>query len=117
MADFNARASHYDDRYFLGHNLPAARARELIKPSADSASLIVSIEKKLRRLGLSVDVVISGVFCAFLAKFSWPWAPTQSAIFWFALFVEYRLSSESFEPLIGSLAHLEKKLWLNNQKW
>jgi len=30
---------------FFGHKLPAARARELFKPSTDSASLLVKIEK------------------------------------------------------------------------
>ena len=33
-------------RPFFGHKSPAARARELFKPFADSASLLVDIEKK-----------------------------------------------------------------------
>jgi len=33
-------------RPFFGHKSPAARARELFKPSTDSASLLVDIEKK-----------------------------------------------------------------------
>jgi len=33
-------------RPFLGHKLPAARARELFKPFMDSVSLRVDIEKK-----------------------------------------------------------------------
>ena len=33
-------------RPFLGHKLPAARARELFKPFMDSVSLLVDIEKK-----------------------------------------------------------------------
>jgi len=33
------------DRTFFGHKSPAARARELFKPSTDSASLPVDIEK------------------------------------------------------------------------
>jgi len=44
---FNARAGHYDGRYFFVHNLPAARARELFKPCTDLASLLVSIENDL----------------------------------------------------------------------
>jgi len=31
---------------FFGHKSPAARARQLFKPSTDSASLLVDIEKK-----------------------------------------------------------------------
>ena len=33
------------------YNLPAARARELFKPSTDSTSLLVEIEKKFFRFG------------------------------------------------------------------
>jgi len=36
---------------FFGHKSPAARARELFKPSTDSASLLVDIEKKVFRFG------------------------------------------------------------------
>jgi len=39
------RASQYIGSPFFGHKLPAARARELFKPSTDSASLLVDIEK------------------------------------------------------------------------
>jgi len=41
---FNARASQYSCRYFFGFNSPAARARELFKPSTVSGSLLVVIE-------------------------------------------------------------------------
>jgi len=33
-------------RPFFGHKSPAARAKELFKPSTDSASLVVDIKKK-----------------------------------------------------------------------
>jgi len=52
---------------------------------------------------------------AFLAKFTWPWAPTQSVIFLIQAFLETGLSSESLESLIDFLAYLEPKLWLKNQ--
>jgi len=55
-----------------------------------------------------------GVFCVFLAEITWPWAPTQRAIFWLN-FLESRLSSQFLELLIGFLAYLEPKLWLKNQ--
>jgi len=41
-------------RPFFGHKSPAAKARELFKPSTDSASLLVDIEKK--RFSFSVGV-------------------------------------------------------------
>jgi len=49
-----------------------------------------------------------------VAEFTWPWVPTQQAIF-ALIFLESRLSFESLEPLIGLLAYLEPKLWLKNQ--
>jgi len=33
--------------YIFGYNSPAAAARELFKPSADSASLVVPSKKKI----------------------------------------------------------------------
>ena len=41
-------------RPFFGHKSPAARARELFKPSTDSASLLVDIKKKIFRFGFEV---------------------------------------------------------------
>jgi len=48
------------------------------------------------------------MFLAFVAEFTWTWAPTLWAIF-LAHFLESRLSSESLEPFIGLLAYLETK--------
>jgi len=56
------------------------------------------------------------MFLAFVAEFTWTWAPTLWAIF-LAHFLESRLSSESLEPFIGLLAYLETKLWLKNQQF
>jgi len=41
-------------RPFFGQKLPAIRARELFKPSTDSASLLVEIEKKVFRFRFGV---------------------------------------------------------------
>jgi len=46
ISSFNARAGHHGGRHLFGHNSPAAIARELIKPTADAASLIASITKQ-----------------------------------------------------------------------
>jgi len=35
LQHFNACGGHYDGLYFLSHNSPTARARELFKPSTD----------------------------------------------------------------------------------
>jgi len=47
LVNFNARAGHSAGRYFFCHKSPAARARELFKPSTDFGSLLVSVEKKI----------------------------------------------------------------------
>ena len=54
-------------------------------------------------------------FRDFWAKFTWPWAPTQRAIFLAKVVYGSRLSSESLEHLIVFLAYLEPQLWLKNQ--
>jgi len=46
LPPFNDRVRQHIGTPFFGHKLPAARARELFKPSTDSAYLLVDIEKK-----------------------------------------------------------------------
>jgi len=55
LIPFNARAGHHRGRHFFGHNSPAAIARELFKPSTDSASLLVAT-KKIFDLGLAFSL-------------------------------------------------------------
>ena len=43
---FNAHQNPYIGRRFFGYNSPAAAAREVFKPSTDSASLVVPSQKK-----------------------------------------------------------------------
>jgi len=40
------RAGHYDGRHFVGHKSPAAKARELFKPSTDLGRLYFRLKKK-----------------------------------------------------------------------
>jgi len=47
LKPFNALAGHDRGRHFFSNKPPAAIARELFKPSTDSASLLVSIKKTL----------------------------------------------------------------------
>jgi len=50
---------------------------------------------------------------------SWFYGPGSQnnlLLLWLKCFSETRLSSESLDPLIGFLAHLEPKLWPTNQK-
>jgi len=113
------RTGHNDCRCFFRHSSPAARAKELLKPFTDLGRFLVQLEKNFSALGLGFYVVdvTSGVFCSFLAEFTWPWAPTKRDIFWLKLVLQSRLSSASLEPLIGLSAYLESKLWFKNQNW
>jgi len=70
---FQSRLRQFSCRDLQSYNSPAARARELFKPSADPASLVVKIEKKFFVLGLSFsggNVKSRGVFAFF-----WPSLP------------------------------------------
>ena len=46
MLCLNVHQSHYSGSQFFGYNSPAAAAREVFKPSTDSASLVVPRQKK-----------------------------------------------------------------------
>ena len=50
---FIARRRHDPGLFVFDNNSPAARARELFKPSQDAESLVVSIKKNLEILDLS----------------------------------------------------------------
>ena len=71
-------------------NSPADWAREMFKPSTDSASLPVRQKKNFFRFGFGILWVTPqwGHVFACLAKCTWPWLPTQRAIFWLKIFLE-----------------------------
>jgi len=76
---FKSRENHVSCRDLQSYNSPDDWARELFKPSTDSASLVAEIEKKIFRFrwGVYGGTPQAGVF---LATFTWPWAPTLWAI-------------------------------------
>jgi len=51
---FNDHQSHYNGSCIFGYNSATAAAREVFKHSTDSASLVVSSQKKIFSLGLGV---------------------------------------------------------------
>jgi len=88
---------------------------KLFKPSTDSASLPVEIEKIVFHFGFRVlwgDVTSGGVFWPTLRGHG---RQSNEPIFSLKFFFKTRLSSESLEPLIGFLAYLEPKLC--HKKW
>ena len=93
------------------HNSPADWARELSKPSTDSASLLLEIENKnVFRFRFGVrwgDRHKWGCFCFFLAAFTFPWTSTHWPIILAQVFLETRPNSASLEPLNGFLAVAE----------
>jgi len=85
----------------------------------DSASLVVSSQKKISVLGLgfsSGGVTSGGVFVFLWPTLHDPGRPSNVPTFWPKYFYETRLSHESLEPLIDFLAYLDEKLWHKNQK-
>jgi len=124
---FNARAGHYSGGHFLCHNLPVAR--EVFKPSTDSARRLVSTKKNI--FSFAFGVLLGGrhkwgCFCVFVVNFtdvytmrgflcifvyiwitasspgSWPMKP----ISWLKVFLDSRLEYESLEGLMYFLAFL-----------
>jgi len=98
------------------HNLPTNRARELIKPSTDSASLRLETEKKFFRLGFWVLCVLrhnESMFVHFW-RLCLALAPSQWELFSLKVFLDLWLENESLEPLIDLLAYLDLKLRLKN---
>jgi len=85
----------------------------------DSASLVVSSQKKFSVLGLGFswgDVTSGGIFVFLWPNLHGPGRPANGPTFWPKYFYETRLSHESLEPLIDFLAYLDEKLCHKNQK-
>ena len=82
-----------------------ARARELFKPSTDSASLVVEIEKKFFVFGGGVSGGTPQVG-VFLATLTWPSVPNHGPLLWLKIFSETRPKSAFLEPLNDFLAYL-----------
>jgi len=103
--------------YIFGYNSPAAAAREVFKPSTDSASLVVLSQKKFFSFGFSWGGITSGDIFAFLwPTLPSPGRPSNGPTFWSKYFYETRLSYKFLEPLIGFLAYLDQKLCHENEK-
>jgi len=76
-------------RPFFDHKSPAARARELFKPSTDSASVLVDIEKKIFVFGLAFaggNVTGGGVFAFFWPPLPGPGPQPIDPFFWLSFF-------------------------------
>jgi len=85
----------------------------------DSASLVVSSQKKFPVLGLGFSwggVTSGGVFVFLWPTLHGPGRPSNGPTFWAKYFYETRLSHESLEPLIDFLTYLDEKLCHKNQK-
>ena len=110
---FNDRVGLHIGRHILGNNSPASIARELFKPSTDSASLTVSIKKNyfIWVWGFLLVTSQRGHVFEFLTG---PGRQSNEPFFWLKLCLETRWSVASTKPLIDFLACLEPKLWAKN---
>jgi len=102
-------------RPLFDHKMPAARARELFKPSTDSASLLVDIEKK--HFSFSVEVFWrwrhnEGMFWKFWSPLAGPGPQPIDPFYWLKVLLKIRSKSTSIE--IDLLAYLQPKLWVKN---
>jgi len=89
---FGSRVYPLFCRTLQSYNSPGDWARELSKPSTDSASLVVKIEKK-KRFSISVGGFLEVTsqrrdVLEILATFGRPWAPTHWPILLAQSFVE-----------------------------
>jgi len=76
---FYDRAGQYIGPHVFGHNSPAAAAREVFKPSTDSARLLVPIQK-LFSFGFGVLLGGGhkwGCFSVFMAYFTRSWTQIE----------------------------------------
>jgi len=94
-------------RPFFGQKSPAARARELFKPSPDSASLLVDVEKER----FSVRIFRrwrhnEGMFRKFWTHLAGPGPQPIDPFYWLKALLKTRSKSASIEPLIDLLAYL-----------
>jgi len=111
---FNDSAGLYLGRHIFVNNSAASIARELFKPSTDSASRLVSIINFMIWLE-------SGVFCWWRHKedifsnfspiLTCPGYQSNEPFCWLKHFLETIQSAAFIEPLLDLLACLEPKLW------
>ena len=75
-----SRENHVSCRALQSNKSPGGWARELFKPSTDSASLVVETEKKMFSFSVRGFRGRTPHVRVFLATVTWPWAPTHWAI-------------------------------------
>ena len=118
LKPFNDRKIQQIGTYVFGYNSPPAPAREVFKPTTDSASLVVPSQKTVFSFGFGVLLGGRhkwGCFRVFMAYFTRTWTPIEWAHVLAQICCKTRLSYESLEPLIGFLAYLDEKLCHKNQ--
>ena len=110
--DFGLKNSSFRVPY--QHHSSTDCARELFKVSNRSASLLVCTWKKFFCWGVQICCEWCHKWSSFgviLAHAAWPRAQLLGERVSLKFSLETRLKSESFEPLISSLAFLGQKLW------
>jgi len=116
VCPFNDRKSKKIGAYVFGYDSQPAAAREVFKPSTDSASLVVPSQKKIFSWFSGWGFTSGGVFAFLWPTLPGPGRPSNGPTFCPKYFYETRLSYESVESLIGFLAYLDEKLCHKNKK-
>ena len=106
---FQYRESPKSCRAFQSYNLPGDWARELSKPSTDSASLVAKIEKNVFHFRW-VDFwwwrQKEGIFWKFWPPLAGLGPQPIDPLFWLKVLLKTRSKSASIEPWIDLLVHL-----------
>ena len=115
---FGSRVYPLFCRTLQSYNSPGDWARELSKPSTDSASLVVKIEKKnvfrFRWGDFWRWRHKEGMFWKFWPPLAGPGPQPIDPFFWLKVLLKTRLKSASIEPWIDLLGYRQPKSWVNN---
>ena len=113
---FNGRACLYIGQHIFVNNSQASIARELFKPSKDSASFLVLIKNKIIwfKWGVFLGDVTKRTCFLFWPNLTGLGRQCNESYYWLKLFLETRRSAASIEHLTDLLGCLEPTLWSKN---
>jgi len=110
LQPFQSRENPKSCRTLQPYNSPGEWAREQSKPSTDSASLVVKIEKKRFSLSVGGFLEVTSQKRHVLEILAGPGPQPIDPLVWLKVLLKTRSKSASIEPWIDFLAYLQPKL-------
>ena len=117
MFNLKSRVRHFSCRDLQSYDSSGDWARELFKPFADSASLVVEIEKNNFRFQWGVFLRWrhkEDMFWKSKPRLAGPGPQPIDPFFWLKILLKTRWKSASIKPFTDLLANLWPKLWVKN---